>query len=217
MAGDEGIANWIASKLNDDQQFKTVESIGSGFLKIARKDSRPFTAVAIGIKDIVTEEEIIPLFRQVRPEFVVNVPSKVIWSGPAIDFIHNAPAAFGTLGELTKAAREESVCAYRNKNYSFFEGAFRQHTAVHNVTRVYDRVFRLHRNRGLPDFTVVLIDAYDMSAENVRNARALYGKFDAAVKMSSYGSITTAASEAAEAIGAETFKFGDLLRRLNKR
>jgi hypothetical protein len=68
----------------------------------------------------------------------------------------------------------------------------------------------------LPDFTVVLIDAYDMSAEDVRNARAVYGKFDGAVKMSSYGSITTAASEAAEAIGTEALKFGDLLRRLNK-
>jgi hypothetical protein len=55
-----------------------------------------------------------------------------------------------------------------------------------------------------------------MSAEDVRNARALYGKFDIAVKISSYGSVTTAAWEAAESMGAEAFKFKDLMGRLNK-
>jgi hypothetical protein len=63
---------------------------------------------------------------------------------------------------------------------------------------------------------IVLVDAYDMSAEDVRNARDLYGTFDAALKMSSYGSITTAAAQAAESMGAEAFKFGEFLGRLNK-
>ncbi|MGY4412942.1 hypothetical protein ACVWW4_004678 [Bradyrhizobium sp. LB7.1] len=59
--------------------------------------------------------------------------------------------------------------------------------------------------------------AYDMSAEDVRNARDLYGHFDAALKMSSYGAVTSAAVQAAEAMGAEAFKFGEFLGRLNKR
>lgn len=214
----EGVAKWIADKLKSDQQFSEVDSIGSGFLEITRKDSPPFTAVAIGIKDIVMRDHVTPLFNvgNRRPQFVVNVPSKAIWSGPAIDFIHDAPAAFGTFGELGKAAREDSVCTYRNKNYNFFERAFRQHTAVSDVTRLYDRVFQLHRYRRLSDVKVVLIDAYDMSAEDIRNAYDLYGRFDAAVKMSSYGSVTTAASDAAGTIGAEAFKFGELMGRLNK-
>jgi hypothetical protein len=64
---------------------------------------------------------------------------------------------------------------------------------------------------------VVLVDAYDMSAEDIRNARDIYGRFDAAVKMSSYGSVTTAAAEAAESMGAEAFKLGELMGRLNKK
>jgi hypothetical protein len=64
---------------------------------------------------------------------------------------------------------------------------------------------------------VALVDAYDMSAEDIRSTRDLYGRFDAAVKISSYGSITTAAQEAAASMGAEAFKFGELMRRLNKR
>lgn len=147
----------------------------------------------------------------------MNVPSKAIWSGAAIELIHDAPAAFGTYGDLIRASRDERVCTFRNKEYRFFERALSQHGAVRSVTRVYDRVFRLHRHRDLPDFTVVLVDAYDMSAEDVRNAHELYGSFDAALKMSSYGSVTSAAMEAAESMGAEAFKLKELMGRLNKK
>ena len=218
MAGDEAVADWIASKLEDDKQFSAVDSIGLGFLEITRKGHDPFTAVAIGVKDVVLLDHVVPLFEVNgrQPEFVVNVPSKAIWSGQAIDFVHDAPAAFGRFGELAKAAREEPVTAYRNKEYAFFERAFRQHSAVGDVSRLYDKSFLLHRVRGLPDVTVVLVEAYDVSAEDIRNARDLYGRFDAAVKTTSYGSITTAAKQAAASIGAEVFKFRDLLGRLNR-
>ena len=217
MAGDEGIARWVADRLRSDAQFKSVEPLGSGYLEIVRKDYAPFIAAAIGIRDVVQHSHVAPLFGGVRrPEFVVNVPSKVIWSGPAIEIVHDAPAAFGTLGELAKAARTENVSSYRHREYSFFERAFSQHSAVRGITRIYDKVFQLHRHRGLSDVVVVLVDAYDMSAEDVRLARESYGTFDAAVKISSYGSITTAASDAAKSMGAEAFKFGELMGRLNK-
>jgi hypothetical protein len=219
VAGDEGAARWIAEKLKDDGQFRSVNLIGSGFLEIVRTGRTPFVAAAIGVRDVVRGDHVTPLLEVSgrRPEFVVNVPSKTIWSGPAIGLIHDVPAAFGTFGELVRASREDRVCTYRNKEYGFFERAFRQHSAVREITRLYDRVFQLHRDRGLPDVTVVLVDAYDMSAEDIRNARDIYGRFDAAVKMSSYGSVTTAAAEAAESMGAEAFKLGELMGRLNKK
>jgi hypothetical protein len=85
----------------------------------------------------------------------------------------------------------------------FFEQAFRQHSAVEDVTRVYDRLYRVHRRRGLADLTgVFLVDAYDMSAEDVRHACDLYGAFDVEVKMNSHGSVTGAAERAAASMGA---------------
>lgn len=218
MAGDEGVAKWIVDKLKSDGEFSTVASVGSGFLELASKDSAPFTAVAIGVQDVITRNDVRPLFavKDRRPQFVVNVPPKAIWSGPAIDFIHDAPAAFGTYGELIRASCEEPVSSYRHREYRFFERAFRQHSAVSGVTRIYDKVFQLHRHRGMPDMTVTLVDAYDMSAEDIRRARELYGRFDAAVKISSYGSITTAAHAAAASMGAEAFTFKALMGRLNK-
>jgi hypothetical protein len=218
MAGDEAVARWIANKLKDYSGFGPINSIGSGFLEIARKDNAPFVAAGIGVHDTVMREHLASLFELGgrQPEFVVNVPSKAIWSGTAIEFVHAAPAAFGKFGELIRASGEEPVWTYRNKEYSFFERAFRQHAAVREVARIYDRVYQLYRERGMPDIRVVLVDAYDMSAEHIRHARGLYGRFEAAVKTTSYGAITTAAREAAKSIGADAFMFGELMGRLNK-
>ena len=77
------------------------------------------------------------------------------------------------------------------------EQAFRRHSAVEDVTRVYDRLYRVHRRREPADLTGVLVDAYDMSAEDVRHACNLYGAFDVAVKINSHGSATGAAEVAA--------------------
>jgi hypothetical protein len=216
VSGDERVANWIATK--SDADFEAI-AIGSGFLSVKRRGGAQFTAAAIGVPDVVKLSHVEPLFehQEHQPEFIVNVPSKGIWSGAAIDFVHDAPAAFGTFGELMKASRDEPAHSYRNKEYSFFERTFRQHSSVTRVSRVYDRVYKLSRVRDMPDVIVVLVDAYDMSAEDIRNARELYGPFDAALKMSSYGAVTGAAVQAAESIGAEAFKLREFMGRLNKR
>ncbi len=218
MSENESVAQWIANKLEAEEHLSGIKSIGPGFLKISRKDFASFTAVAIGVPDVVTIDHVTPLFevRGIQPEFVVNVPSKAVWTGAAIEVIHDAPAAFGTFGELTRASREEAVSVYRNKNYSFFERVFRQHSMVRDTKRLYDRPYQLHRYRDMPSVTVVLVDAYDMSAEDIRNVHDLYGQFDAAVKMTSYGSITTAARDAARSMRAEAFKLKELLGRLNQ-
>jgi hypothetical protein len=145
VAGSESVANWIVNKLKDDCDLAAIKAIGSGLLEITRKGCTTFAAVAIGINDVVRRDHVVPLFdlggRQ--PEFVVNVPSKAIWEGEAIEFVHNAPAAFGTVGDLVRASRDEPVSSYRNKQYSFFEQAFRQHVATHGFTRLYDRLYRI--------------------------------------------------------------------------
>lgn len=219
MAGNERVARWIAEKLKEEGDFAKIEPLGSGFLTITRKGQPSFTAAAIGVDDVVTSAHVTPVFGVdgIEPEFVVNVPSKAIWEGEAIDFIHDQPAAWGNLGDLIRASRDAPVSSYRNKQYRFFEQAFRQHDAVENVARLYDRVYRLHRSRSRADLTIVLVDAYDMSAEDVRHARDLYGAFDVAVKMTSYGSVTSAATATAASMGAQALKFGELMGRLHKK
>jgi hypothetical protein len=219
MAGNEKTAEWIVEKLCDEADLAGTKSLGDGFLQVARKGKAPFTAVATRLSGVIELSNVKPLFKVKgqKPEFVVNVPSRTIWSGKAIEFIHEAPAAFGTLGDLSRASRKSPPSDYRNKEYAFFERAFRQHSAVEDVTRLFDRKFKLERFGDLPDITVVLLDAYDVSAEDIRNARDRYGKYDVALKMTSYGSVTSAAIAAAEAMDAEALTLKELMGRLRKK
>ena len=97
----------------------------------------------------------------------------------------------------------------------FFINAIEQHKNVSSVSYVYDTVFRADRRNGA-SIIVAVIDAYNMSAEDVRNAKARLGHFDVVVKSSSYGSITEQAEAAAQSMGAQALKFGELMQRLAK-
>ena len=83
-----------------------------------------------------------------------------------------------------------------------------QHKNVSTVSYVYDSVFRVDRRSG-SSVTVAVIDAYNMSAEDVRNARTRVGHFNVVVKASSYGSITEQAESAAESIAVKHLRFAD--------
>ena len=170
----------------------------------------------LGVQDVIRLSDVAPLFSgSTRPEFVVNVPSKSLWNGSAIHHIHAASAAFGTLGDVSRAASTGDAGSYRDENMGFFIKAMRQHKNVSSVSYVYDRVFKADRKHG-SSLTVAVIDAYNMSAEDVRNAKDQFGHFDIVVKSSSHGSITHQADAAAKSVNAEALTFGELMRRLAK-
>ncbi len=209
-----GAADWLAKRINDFGGLDLVERLDGDLLLVRGEAAGEFPIAVTGVSDVVLTNHISPVLEgATKPQFIVNVPSKAIWSGPAIGLVHSTPAAYGTLSELAKAARTEDVPAYRNKERAFFERAIMQHDNVRSVTPVYDHVFGVTRRRG-DALTVVLVDAYNMSAEDVRHACTLYGRFDIAVKMSSYGAVTAAAIEAAKATGAEALTFRQLMGRL---
>ena len=113
------------------------------------------------------------------------------------------------------AIHSRIVGGYRNKGMEFFINAIMQHKNVRDVSYVYENVFFVSRKVGEP-LTVAVIEAYNMSAEDVRNARAQLGAFDIVVKSNSYGSVTTNASDAAQSMGADAMTFKELMARLAK-
>ncbi|MBB5984780.1 hypothetical protein [Sphingobium lignivorans] len=208
------VTDWVVSKIDPDDGLTVVGRTPSNFLLIKPHNFDPIHVAVIGIKDVILREHVQPLFSNSdKPQFVVNVPSKTLWSGGAISVIFAAPAAFGTLGDLSKAARSGDVTGYRNKNWAFFEQAISQHSNVRSVTRIYDEVFEAHRRKG-GALKIALVDGYHVSAEDVRSARDRFGTFDLAVKKTSYGSVTSAAEEAAASMGAEVLTFKGLMQRL---
>lgn len=210
------VTDWVANKISEGDELKIIGRTPEDFLIVAAEKSRSFPVAVIGVKEVIRAEHIEPIFSgATKPEFVVNIPSKTLWSGAAISLIHSAPAAFGTLGELIKAARMDDASEYRNKEWEFFHQAIRQHSNVSSVTRLYDAVFEAHLCDGRRRI-IALISAYNMSAEDVRSARDRFGNFDVALKMSSYGSVTSAAEDAASSFSAVALVLRDLMKYLAK-
>lgn len=212
MAG--SVTDWVEAHIDENAGFKAVGRSAENFLLIEDDKKCVHPVAVIGAKPMVQVADVEPVLAHgIKPEFVINIPSKSIWTGSAIDLVHAAPAGFGSLGDLGKAIRLGDLAGYRNKEFGFFERAIGQHSNVQQLTRLYDLAFIAHRKKG-PDLTIALIDAYNLSAEDVRHARTQYGAFDIALKMSSYGSVTSAAQEAARSMGSEAIMFRDIMGRL---
>lgn len=208
------IVDWIASKIDPNEGLSVIERTSEDFLIMEYKGGPHFPVAVLGVKDVILVNHVQPLFSQtMTPKFVVNVPSKTLWSGEAISLIHAAPAAFGTLGDVGRAASTGDVASFRNKNWDFFERGISQHSKVREVNRVFDEVFDAKLGNGTTR-RIALVDGYHVSAEDIRNARDRFGKFDIAVKKTSYGSITDAADTAAASMGAIVVTFGGLLQSL---
>ena len=210
------VTDWMTDKLANTEGLAVVRRTPEDFLVIRSKDDYTFLVAVLGVQNVVELPDVEPLFAGAnKPQLVVNVPSKTLWSGAAIDRIHSADAAFGTLGDVSRAAHTKDAGSYRDKNMRYFINAMEQHGNVSSVTYIHETVFKADRKTGA-SLVVAVIDAYNMSAEDVRNAKARFGHFDIVVKSSSYGSITDQAEAAAKSVGAQALTYRDLMGRLAK-
>lgn len=206
--------SWVAEKLVTKEGLQVIGSTEDGFLIVGEESNDNFLVAVLEKKDRIELADVECLFNGCdKPPFVVNIPSKAVWTGGAINFVHQSNAAFGTLGEIKNAYYTGSPGSYRDKGMIFFTNAFWQHDNVVDVSYVFRNVFKVERRRGR-ELIVAIIDAYNMSAEDIRNARRMFGHFDIALKSTSYGGITSTAINAAKSIGAEALTFGEVLARL---
>jgi hypothetical protein len=214
----QNMTDWVAQKLEESHDLEIDGRTPEDFLIVRRTlDDYTFLVAVLGLKNVIRRSDVEALFDGTnKPQIIVNVPSNTLWSGNAIRHIHDVSAAFGSLGDVSRAASTGDAGSYRDKNMGYFITAMEQHSNVSGVSYVYDSVFEAHRKTGA-SLAVAVIEAYNMSAEDVRNAKARLGHFDVVVKSSSYGSITSQAKAAADSIGAEALTFGDLMRRLGKK
>ncbi|WP_213957106.1 hypothetical protein [Variovorax sp. dw_954] len=204
--------DWVANRL--EKESAVVGRTPEGFLVVSSRHGCTFVVAVLGMQNVIGRSEVAPLFDgATKPQLVVNVPSKTLWSGTAIDYIHAASAAFGTFGDIARAADMEDAGSFRNKNIGFFINAMKQHSNVTSVSYIYESVFKVDCRIGA-SVIVAVIDAYNMSAEDVRNAKARFGHFDVVVKSSSYGSITGQAEAAAKSMGAVALTFRELMQWL---
>lgn len=212
--------NWIISNLNDYDQQAEIEStvpVGDSLIEIISKKGK---TIVVGVVEgeIITSIEVKGICKSEskKPNFLV-AKSKSVWEGSAIDYACQSNMGWGGVGDITSAFRTDHYGEIQKKEYVFVETNLSKHSKVSRLERLYDRVFKVHRIGDLSPLIVTLINSYELSGEEVRHARNKYGKFDIILKTNANGDPTGRAYLAAEEIGAEIFKWGELLGRLNKR
>lgn len=211
----DNLTDWVVEKLVEyKDRLSILDRTPDDLLVVRAIDGYSFSVAILGVQNVVSLSHVRPLFTVAgKPQLVVNVPSKTPWSGAAIDFVHSVPAAFGRMGDIARAAETRAAELFRDKKMAFFINALEQHRNVSRVSYVYDSVLQVDRIIGA-SVTVAVIDTYNMSAEDVRNARNNVGHFDVVVKSTSYGSITEQAVAAAESMGAHAVQFAGLMKLL---
>ena len=208
------VIDWVTKKLEERGEVVIVSRTPENFLNVRYRDEYTFLVAVLGVKNLIGLHDVEPLFTEdSNPQFVVTIPSETLWTGDAICYVHAASAAFGILGDISRAASTGNAGSYRDKNMLFFRTSMQQHSNVTDVSYVYNNVFAVERRKG-PHLTVAVIDAYNMSAEDVRTARTKLGKFDIVVKSTSYGSITEQAKATAKSMSVEALMFSNLMERL---
>lgn len=210
--------DWVVNKINEGTDLVLLDHSAAEIIEVRATGSQCAAVLVgvIGIREVITAAHVQPFFSgNTPPAFILNIPSATPWRGDAIHIIHSSGAAYGSLGDLARAARLEFAGSYRERETNFFYTAIRDHTNVSDIVMTYDKVFRVERYRG-EALTIAMIDAYNVSAEDVRNTRARYGDFDIAVKVSGHGAVTTAAEQAAATFGAQALTFGEMMSRLRQ-
>lgn len=207
---------WVADKLSAMPEVHEAAVIGSNVLGITRKKHQPFAAGILSVPTVTGEILQALLDSDSRIAIVANIPKESVWRGDAIALASARGVAFGSLADLMSATgREENVRGYQRREYEFVERGLRQHNRVLELEREFDRIYLIHR-RGLPALRFVMLNEYELTADHIRTARSRYGRFDAVLLNNPNGKPTANAVEVAKSIGADIYKWGPFLGRLNR-
>ena len=205
---------FVNKKLIDIDEVSCLEWINDEVVHILRNEKKSFTAGVLS-KKRVSLADVSPLIGA-GVSFITNVPKAGLWLGEAIDACEQRRVAWGRLGALMSAcAYDDEPSEHRDKQVSFAVRVIRQHHRVVTFKYVYDKLFQvtLDNDRSL---LVAVLQAYDLTADELRNAFDTFGEFDIALKNNPNGNITSDAREAAKGMGIQVLCIGELLRYMGK-
>lgn len=214
--------DWALEKLRELKGVKSVEPIDHDYILIHRDadlsgEALPsFTACVIAVHR-VTAEVLNPMLRNGQPvQFVANIPKDAVWEGSAIDLVGAVGIGWGGFGDLMSALRYSEVRVFQKREYLFVINNLLQHSRVVSIVRLFDRLLVVNRKTPLAPIQVVLLNEYELTADQIRHARATYGMFAAVLRTNPNGGATDNARAVAHEMGADIFQWGEFLSRLNR-
>ncbi len=206
--------DFVNGVLSEIDEVSDLKWLSENIVRITRDTKKPFTAGVLSKKQ-VSLADVSPLIDS-GVSFVTNVPKAGLWLGEAIDACEDGDVAWGRLGALMSAcAYDDEPERHEDRQVYFAVRAIRQHNRVTDLTYIYDKLFEVTLNND-NCLLVAVLQAYDLTADELRNARKKLGKFDIALKNNPNGRITSDAREAAEGMGIQVLGIGELLRHMGR-
>ena len=207
---------WVADKIEDRSDVLGIEIVESQVLKVRREnDSFMLGTTAVEcVRSTVLQTMSTGALEALS--FIVNIPKDSFWTGDAIALMSQYSIAFGGMSDLYRVlSYPENVREYVDKEFAFVEEVLGQHDVVETMARVEDRKYVLGRRRGMPDFTIVLLNEYELSKDHVRMAVERYRPFDAILITNPNGNATMQATEVAASMGIDIYMIKQLMGRIN--
>lgn len=212
-------ATWVADRLREKKDVKKVDVIAQQVLRISRAEHPPFVAGIVSSSKVVRnviEHLVTP---ELQVEIIANIPKDSFWAGDALALARRHHIATGAFGDLLRVLDRPDVRAFVPAETAFIERGLTQHRRVTSFDRLHDRIYRIELRGGddHPDLTVAMLNAYELTAEDVRAARERYGDFSVVVITNPNGRATSSALQVGRMLSIEIFDWAEFYGYLNSR
>lgn len=206
--------SWMAAKLQDSKDVENIEIADNETLVVITTEGESYSIGAINTGRITCPD--LNKYLDNKDLNFLSVKGGVEFiSGDAMELLEQKKIGVGSFGHIASSLGTKNPLENLDKEHFFINRVFTQHTHVSSVERETNKKYRIKR-RGMADLVIVAVDDYDMTAGSVRDAIGLHGNCDIVFASNPNGRLTTSAKEAAESIGVELYKLGDLLRRISR-
>jgi hypothetical protein len=210
-------AEFIQRSLARHNKVRSIDVIGSAFVKVTRTDATTVVIAATSAPRL--DAQLLGEIIHSAPEdldYVVNIPVESLILGDAIMLARRRGIGVGHFRDLMSALGEPDVAQHRSRGLHYVERGLAQHDKVESAEPIAERHYRITR-QGLPAITVVFLHEYDLTVEHVRTAKQRYGSFAAIVVTDPHGGPTGDALALAATMNVRLLTWKEFYGALNKR
>lgn len=204
---------WIIEKLNDDNKIESIDILSENLLQISKKDNSSFTVTKTNLNRFEVNDIIAILINQ-NANFILHTSKEPFINGDVFDYLNSKKIVLGGFGDLMRAVKQHNYWPYLPPDVYFITRGLEQHTKVSKVKRLDNKRYEISRH-NLETVIIIALNDYDLGIESIRSAVSEFAKFDAILKSNPNGSITTSAIQLADSREIKTFKWGELMGKLN--
>ncbi|KIC35924.1 hypothetical protein [Leisingera sp. ANG-M7] len=205
---------FVDGNLRKIDEVADLTWVSDRLVTITRKTKPSFAAGVLETKE-VSPKDVKELIKA-GAAFICKVPKAGFWDGAAIDICEANGVAWGRLGALMSACSyDDDPSTHEDREVYFTARALRQHSRVSGFRFITDKLIELRLDNG-KSIIVAVVQAYDITADELRSAWDRHGGFQIALKNNPNGGITQDAYGAAEALGVRVLWLRELMKFLGK-